>query len=321
MTISLSQQAYWALFEAAEDPSVQVADEVEQHKPYPTLLGRGHRRTFALRPGLTLDIADYTLFDDLAITSCERQHPIEYTFDLAAAGTSQAARYGVWGSGLAPEETHYQPAHQRLASVSVHLEPEVFCDWLRLSDDELPAPLRSLVRPADQQYYERFGTPTASMQMVLQQIWHCPYQGLTQRLYLDSKVWELMTLVLHDMSNGTNLAPTQTLRPDDIERIRQGGQILQARLDQPPSLLELARLIGINDHKLKLGFRQVFGTTVFGYLHEHRMERSRQLLESGDLSVTAAAEAVGFASRGHFAAAFRRKYGVNPGVYARGRRA
>ncbi|MGF1519730.1 MAG: helix-turn-helix transcriptional regulator [Nodosilinea sp.] len=321
MTISLTQQAYWALFEAADGQSAQATDGVEPLTPYPAQLGRGYGRTFALRPGLTLDIADYTLFDDLAITSCDRQHPVEYTFNLAAAGTSQAERYGVWGSGLAPGETYYEPAHQRLASVSVHLDPEVFCDWLGLSDDELPTPLRSLVRPADQQYYERFGTPTASMQMVLQQLWHCPYQGLIQRLYLDSKVWELMALVLHEMSDGANPAPAQTLRPDDIERIRQGGQILQTRLDQPPSLLELARLIGINDHKLKVGFRQVFGTTVFGYLHELRLERSRQLLESGDLSVTAAAEAVGFASRGHFAAAFRRKYGVNPGVYARQRRA
>ncbi|TVQ12817.1 MAG: AraC family transcriptional regulator [Leptolyngbya sp. DLM2.Bin27] len=321
MTISLSQQAYWALIEAADGQSVHAADGVELLTPYPVQLGRGHGHTFALRPGITLDITDYTLFDDLVITSCDRQHPVEYTFDLAPAGTSQADRYGVWGSGLAPGKTYYQPAHQRRASVSVHLEPEVFCDWLGLSNDELPPPLRSLVRPADQQYYERFGTPTASMQMVLQQIWHCPYQGLTQRLYLDSKVWELMALVLHEMGNGANPAAAQTLRPDDIERIRQGGQILQTRLDQPPSLLELARLIGINDHKLKLGFRQVFGTTVFGYLHEQRMERSRQLLESGDLSVTAAAEAVGFASRGHFAAAFRRKYGVNPGVYSRQRRA
>jgi AraC-like DNA-binding protein len=105
-----------------------------------------------------------------------------------------------------------------------------------------------------------------------------------------------------------------------VERIHYASKLLRRQITHPPTLIELARAVGINDHKLKVGFRQVFGTTVFGYLHEHRMERSRQLLESGDLGVTAAAEAVGFASRGHFAAAFRRKYGVNPGVYARGRR-
>lgn len=84
--------------------------------------------------------------------------------------------------------------------------------------------------------------------------------------------------------------------------------------------MELAREIGINDHKLKVGFRQVFKTTVFGYLHDQRIERSRQLLESGEMTVTGAASAVGFANRGHFAAAFRRKFGINPSLYARQRK-
>jgi AraC family transcriptional activator of pyochelin receptor len=160
------------------------------------------------------------------------------------------------------------------------------------------------------------------MQMTVQLILHCPFQGFTQRLYLESKVWELMALLMEDLrlhQDVGTVAPI--LKADDIERIHYASKILRRRLLNPPSLMELARAIGINDHKLKVGFRQVFGTTVFGYLHEQRMERSRQLLESGDLNVTAAAQAVGFASRGHFAAAFRRKYGVNPGVYARQRRA
>jgi AraC-like DNA-binding protein len=45
------------------------------------------------------------------------------------------------------------------------------------------------------------------------------------------------------------------------------------------------------------------------------MERSRQLLQEGNLTVTGVARAVGYANRSHFAAAFRRKFGVNPGIY------
>ncbi|NCJ08422.1 helix-turn-helix domain-containing protein [Synechococcales cyanobacterium C] len=324
MVVSLSQQAYWQLFEEKkplEQPD-QEAVRFDIGWCCPTHLGCGYIHSLDLRPGLTLDIADYTLFDEVVITSTDRLHPIEYTFNLATTGSPQAERYGIWGSGLAPGETYCLPAHQRLASVSVHLEPTGFCDWLGLSEDELPSSLRSLIRPADQHYYEYRGTPLASMQMVLQQIWNCPYQGLTQRLYLESKVWELMTLILDGV--GSDVAPLSSappLKAHDIECIRYASQILQTRLDQPPSLLELARLVGINDHKLKLGFHQVFGSTVFGHLHELRLERSRQLLESGDMSVTAASHAVGFANRGHFAAAFRRRYGVNPGVYVRQRRA
>ncbi|MEM1369543.1 MAG: AraC family transcriptional regulator, partial [Cyanobacteria bacterium P01_H01_bin.15] len=83
------------------------------------------------------------------------------------------------------------------------------------------------------------------------------------------------------------------------------------------SLIELARLAGINDCKLKLGFRQVFGTTVFGYLHDCRMERSRQLLDAGEMTVAEAAQSVGYVNRSHFAIAFRKKFGLNPSIYRR----
>ncbi|MDZ7960171.1 MAG: hypothetical protein RMY34_20195 [Aulosira sp. DedQUE10] len=39
-------------------------------------------------------------------------------------------------------------------------------------------------------------------------------------------------------------------------------------LEFTPSLITLARIVGLNDYKLKQGFQQVFNTTVFGYLQQ-----------------------------------------------------
>lgn len=103
-----------------------------------------------------------------------------------------------------------------------------------------------------------------------------------------------------------------TLKPKDIEKIHRARYILIFQQENPPSLLDLARQVGINDNKLKIGFRQVFGTTVFGYLHNHRMEIARQLLQDGKMRVAAVANAVGYANPGHFAAGFKRKFGVSP---------
>lgn len=105
------------------------------------------------------------------------------------------------------------------------------------------------------------------------------------------------------------------LRASDIDPIHLAKEILQRRMDDPPSLLELARLAGLNDRKLKQGFRQVFGTTVFGYLHDYRLEQARQLLSTDTMSVAEVAYAVGFSNRSYFAIAFRRKFGVNPSEY------
>ena len=87
----------------------------------------------------------------------------------------------------------------------------------------------------------------------------------------------------------------------------------------PPTLAELARQSQINECALKRGFRQVFGTTVFGYLHNYRLEYARQLLDQGTKTVIGVAHTVGFASRSSFARAFRKKFGVNPAQYLRQR--
>lgn len=91
------------------------------------------------------------------------------------------------------------------------------------------------------------------------------------------------------------------------------------RLANPPSLMSLARQVGLNDRKLKQGFRQVFGTTAFGYLHNHRMEQARSLLLENQLSVTAVAHSVGYTNLCAFSTAFRKKFGVSPRALAKQR--
>jgi AraC-like DNA-binding protein len=106
------------------------------------------------------------------------------------------------------------------------------------------------------------------------------------------------------------------LQADDIERIYQARDILRDRFKNPPSLINLAHQVGLNDYKLKIGFRHVFGTTTFGYLHSYRMEQASQLLRERHLSVTAVAKAVGYASRSSFVKAFQKKFGVSPSRYS-----
>jgi len=80
-------------------------------------------------------------------------------------------------------------------------------------------------------------------------------------------------------------------------------------------LIDLARSVGMNDCTFKRGFRQVFGTTAFGYLRKHRMIQARQLLLENKMSIAEVARAVGYSHPGYFAAAFRKKFGVSPSHY------
>lgn len=320
MTKTISQQEYEELFkEKLEDEQNSNQSSSDVTWKHPEQLGQGYWRSILLGERIELAIADYQLHEHLIVTAPEREHPLEYAFYLSGSHWCNnklisAEQYAFWGSGIAPKEVCESSA-QRITFVNVHLEPEVFCSFISEASGQIAPQLQQLVRRCDREYYVCSGTTTAAMQIALQQILHCPYQGLTRRIYLQGKVFELLALLLEPLLAEQTQRQPRKLKPEDIERIHHAKDILLNRLEHPPSLVELAREAGINDYKLKIGFHQVFGTTVFGYLNEYRMERSRQLLQEGNLTVTGVARAVGYANRSHFAAAFKRKFGVNPGIY------
>lgn len=99
----------------------------------------------------------------------------------------------------------------------------------------------------------------------------------------------------------------------ESQKIQRARDIMLERMANPPSLVELSRMIGLNDHKLKIGFKEVYGSTVFGYLREKRLEKAFLLLQQGDLNVYETSLMVGYSNPSYFSEAFREKYGVNPG--------
>ena len=179
-----------------------------------------------------------------------------------------------------------------------------------------PTQIKKFLFNSQTGYLRQHLTTTPKMTIALHQIINCPYQGLTKQLYLESKAIELLTLNLSLLeAEYSRSTATKATKPDDIERLYRVKEILIENIDCPPTLNSLARQVGLNEFKLKQGFRSLFDTTVFGFLHDYRMERSRLLLTSGTHNVTEVAQAVGYSNMSHFAAAFRKKYGINPSQY------
>lgn len=100
-----------------------------------------------------------------------------------------------------------------------------------------------------------------------------------------------------------------------VERLRNAKRILIERYDTPPTVPELARLVGMNEYELKLGFKRIYGAPIHTYVHEYRMERARKLLDQPAMTVNEAAYAVGYSNPSHFIAAFKRRYGTTPKQY------
>ncbi|ABW31393.1 helix-turn-helix transcriptional regulator [Acaryochloris marina] len=215
-------------------------------------------------------------------------------------------------SGEMQVNTTY-PAHQCVEMLTLVIHPQLFATFIP-EDCPLGSIGHNIARPFSSDF-NLVGHTSASMLTPLQQILHCPYQGAIKRTYLESKALELIALKLNQVSESRFYPEDINLKTDDIERIYLAKEILLDNMDNPLSLVALAKQAGINDFKLKRGFRQIFGTTVFGCLRQHRMEQAQRLLESYDLSISQISQAVGYASPSQFSAAFKKTFGYSPSSY------
>lgn len=177
-----------------------------------------------------------------------------------------AGKYFFRGNGLRPPYiANWSSTPYSFLSIAIH--SSILHSFTASPGGKLPLNLQHLVRPPSQEIYLRSGDTTSVMDAILQQILNCPHQGLIKRAYLESKAIELMALVLEqEVAIQQGETKKVSLKPEQIERIHYAKEILLQDLGNPPSLEELARQAGLNEFILKKGFRNCFGTTVFGEL-------------------------------------------------------
>lgn len=148
-------------------------------------------------------------------------------------------------------------------------------------------------------------------QSLARQLMNCPFAGPERTLYLGGKALQLASLTVAQCVSDATELKTPPLSSRESEKVRQAKDILIAEMRKPPSLSALARRVGLNVRKLNLGFRRLFGATVFGFLQEYRLEVAYKLLASGEMSVSEAAFHVGYRAT-HFTTIFRRRFGISP---------
>jgi len=153
-----------------------------------------------------------------------------------------------------------------------------------------------------------------AMHSCIKDIMNCQFKGGLKLLFLQSKCIELLAL----QAQAFELALKKNEKPSlksayDKERIYFAREYLLEHACQPPSLTELAKIAGINEFKLKQGFKETFQNTVFGYLSDYKLMKAKELLANGDADIKSISDELGYSSVQHFNTAFRKKFGLSPG--------
>jgi AraC-like DNA-binding protein len=141
-------------------------------------------------------------------------------------------------------------------------------------------------------------------------------EGMARRAYLYSKAIEALGIGLDAVTRQADGKPLKPLNDEEARRLSQAIALIEKRYSSDWTIPRLAREVGLNERRLKEGFRMVIGKTVHGYLRATRIDAAATLLASGS-SVTDAAYTVGFENLSHFSKAFREEKGVLPSQYRR----
>jgi AraC family transcriptional activator of pyochelin receptor len=159
------------------------------------------------------------------------------------------------------------------------------------------------------------GELSPAMAIVVSQLIENRLHTALKNIYNKGKVYELISLYFNKTED-TDLEQCPYLADDqNIRKIRQAKEIIVAEMNEPPTLEHLAKTIDLPLKRLKEGFKQLYGDSVYGFLFQHKMEFARKLLLSNKYSVGEIGLRVGYSTPSHFIAAFKKKYGTTPKKY------
>ena len=159
------------------------------------------------------------------------------------------------------------------------------------------------------------GELSPAMAIVVSQLMENRLHNALKNIYNKGKVYELISLYFNKTED-TDLEQCPYLADDqNIRKIRQAKEIIVAEMNEPPTLEHLAKTIDLPLKRLKEGFKQLYGDSVYGFLFQHKMEFARKLLLSNKYSVGEIGLRVGYSTPSHFIAAFKKKYGTTPKKY------
>jgi len=156
---------------------------------------------------------------------------------------------------------------------------------------------------------------SSSIAVVLSQILQSKLHDSIKLLYLRGKVYELLSLYFNKSEDPSIEQCPFLVDEENIRKIRKAKEIVLERMIDPPSLEQLAVEIGLSLKKLKEGFKELYGVTVYAYLLEYKMEEARRMLTSQKYNVNEVGLKLGYSSASHFIAAFKKKFGTTPKKY------
>ncbi|MBT1695716.1 AraC family transcriptional regulator [Fulvivirgaceae bacterium PWU4] len=215
----------------------------------------------------------------------------------------------MWSNGF---DMVMQNKTLEIETFGIQFPKDLFIQYTQHASDQLKRFTEDIVNGRSSLFSERWAAIDPGIDQVIQQIIHCRYNGDLKKLFLLSKSIELLVLSADAYRTPVNQKDTIIKSSTDKEKIIAVRDLINERVSAPPNLSEIAKTVGLNEYKLKRGFKETFNTTVFGYLTEQRLHLAHRYLRDTQKTAAQIALELGYATPQHFNNAFKKKFGITP---------
>ncbi|MBJ9978375.1 helix-turn-helix transcriptional regulator [Pseudomonas sp. S75] len=230
------------------------------------------------------------------------QHRIDGRLNSYTTGTPHVLGLG---ERMQAVDTLAAGSHARMAGL------RVAGGYLRELADEDPS-LRALVELLDDGMTFAALPTCPIVGRLLEQLYHSPYHGPLKRLHQESLSLAVLVELAAHVAGRT--APADEAVRGQLDLAHEARRLLDAQLAEPPTVLDLARHLGVGETTLRRAFAKVFGQSMLQYLRQQRMELARTLLLQRKWQVAQIAYRLGYANPANFSNAYKAYHGHPPGM-------
>lgn len=158
---------------------------------------------------------------------------------------------------------------------------------------------------------------TAQTLAIINDIKKTKMRGIAREIYMKGKVFELLSHQINYVTqkhciSEKKIKSNYYLGPYDIAIIEKIARHIEQNTASFTTVKEFSKQFGMNEHKLKNGFKAILGKPIFEYAQEIRMVKAKDLLCYSQKQIKEIAYEIGYKSSIAFTEAFKRYYGILP---------
>jgi len=295
-------------------------------------LKKGFKEEYVLRDGLKIVINEYKLRKNIVVDYSINQAPLEFAYCLSGELSIEINQEGAEQDKLeiskGTSAVFYLPntngkmsisGKEYLKILSFHVSPDYLKEFIEPEFDEFPIIFTNLTSSEFPNSFIILNKINSLMLAAANHLLDNLLSGAPKKMFLESKALEMMSLSVAEIMN----KDTNDLQISDY--LKEQIIALESRIrcnpnDNFPSLRDISNSIGLAHTKLNRIFKSLYGNTVFGYIRDIRLFKSKELIEQNNMTITEISFYLRWSSPAHFARDFKQRFGRTPKQFQKSRK-